>query len=636
MNNKEIYINGQLVDLDEANNPIQLTYAINDLAELKDRQAYGTNIFKLPMTARNLEICGFPNDANLIQEQPYRKNSAKIVQNGIEIVPKGIAVIDRTNRAIEVQILSGLIGFFNRIENKSIRDLDLSYYDHTWNLQTVINSQGNTEGYVYPVIDYGGLEDEKRRADARQLRPAVFQRTIIEKIIAEAGYTASGSYTAFEKYQNAIIPFTNDKFEHGPSFSGIADSVSASARKTTPQQLLNDFRDFIITFQDDATTDPGNHWNGTEYTASSVAKVHVTFKYTLDIRDQYKGGSIPSINFYIQIFRGGTWIKTDAEDPNMAQGEFQTHTHYDKIIETDIDLLPGEKIRVAARSEPATDRVFGVVHAGASLSIKFLPGDVIYGQQVQLAASLPDISQKDFFKDFLQKFGLIVVPDSYKQTLLLLNMEDVYANKPVAEDITDKLFNSVDDINYSLNNYGVNNWGKYKADDAVPDGFGDGVMILDNQTLNQSVDLFFSVFAASTKAIRVSGLNVTQIIKVEDIDKSSEFKIKTEPRILLNKRVNTQFEFYDDKGAQFVQVISLPAFDGLDYDTLFGENYAEIKRMLYRPFVVVKEILLKETDIANIDWRIPVYDRKSASYYYKNQIKYIQGDVSTISLIKLP
>jgi hypothetical protein len=636
MNNKEIYINGILVDLDEGNNPIQLTYAINDLAELKDRQAYSTNTFKLPLTATNRRACGFPDNANLIQEQPYRKNSAKIIQSGIEIIPNGIAVITKANKSIEVQILSGLIGFFDILGNKNIRDLDLSQWDHIWDLNTVMLSQNNTEGYVWPVIDYGGLSETDRAADIAQLRPATFRKTIIEAIIREAGYTASGSYTSYDKYQRSIVPFTNDKFEHGKAFVDATSTISAAARNTVPQTLSNDYRDFIIVFQDKAVSDPGNHWNGSMYTATSVARVHVTANYNLDIRDQYKGGNTPQIGMSIQLSKSnGEWINI-AYNPHPTQGDFVSFVYVDQVLEVDADLSPGDRLRVFAHSDPATNRVLGIVQQGASISIKYTPTDVIYGQSVQLAATLPDITQKNFFKDFLQNFGLIVIPDNYTNKLLLLNMEDVYANKPIAADITNKLIDSEDEVNYSFSSYGINNYGKYKTDDAVPDGTGQGTMVLDNLTLDDSVTLFTSVFAATLKVNKLNGLFVSEIKKIDDPAKSSEFKTKTEPRILLNNNQNTLFDLYYGNTHVQVNSISMPTFDGLDYNTLFEDNYPEIKKMLYRPFAVVKEILLKEIDIANIDWTIPVYDRKSASYYYKNEIKYIQGDISTISLIKLP
>lgn len=628
MNNKEVYINGILCDLDEVNNPIQLVYAINDLGELKDRQAYSTNSFKLPMTQNNLTACGFPNNANIIQAPAYRKNPAKIVQGGIEVLTNGIALINRTNKDIEVQILSGLIGFFDQLGDKNIRDLDLSNYDHIWNLSTVANSQFREDGYIYPVIDYGTLSDVSKAADVRSLRPATFRRTIIEAIVREAGYTASGSYTSYDKYNKSIVPFTNDALNHGPDYAEFLSGYNMSARKTITEGFEQGVTERVIVFQDDATTDPKNSWNGTVYTTAINMKVKIAVNYTIN---QIKLPMFtPPYDVRMIIQRstngGGSWIdEGECRTENTGNGQ---QTFADQPIDAELDLVAGDLIRVVLKK--AVNRVVCFLAAGSSISISPVIEDVTYGSEIQLASTLPDISQKNFFKDFLQNFGLIVIPDNYKKELLLINMEDVYANKPIADDITDRLINAPDNVTYSLTGYGINNHGKYKEDDNVIDGLGDGVMIFDNLTLNDNVTLFTSVFAATESAVKLGGLSVSRI------NKGADFKTKTQPRILLNNLVNTSFQFFDGSGSQNVLTISLPAFDGLDYQTLFNENYPEIKRMLNRPFVVTKPILLKETDIANIDWTIPVYDRKSASYYYKNEIKYMQGDVSTISLIKLP
>lgn len=629
MNNKEVYINDILCDLDEANNPIQLVYSINDLGELKDRQAYSTNSFKLPLTQNNLVACGFPNNANIIQEPAYRKNPAKIVQGGIEVLPNGIALINRTSKDIEVQILSGLIGFFDQLGDKNIRDLDLSNYDHIWNLSTVANSQFREDGYIYPVIDYGALSELDRRADVRTLRPATFRKTIIEAIIREAGYTASGSYTSYDKYNKSLLPFTNDLLTHGADYSEFLAGYSMSARKTVAESFYPEVTNRTIVFQDDAATDPKNLWNsGERYTAPFNMKVKINVLYTIT---QIKVPiSNPPHNVRVIVQRsnnGGASWSDIADSPTTNTGSGQ-QTFADQPIDAEVDLVAGDYVRVILVK--AVNRVSCTINAGASISITPVVEDSTYGSEIQLAATLPDISQKNFFKDFLQNFGLIVIPDNYKKELLLINMEDVYANKPIADDITDRLIDAPDNVTYSLTGYGINNHGKYKEDDNVIDGLGDGVMVFDNLTLNDNVTLFTSVFAATESAIKLGGLNVSRI------NKGADFKTKTQPRILLNSLVNTSFQFYDGSGSQNVPTISLPLFAGLDYQTLFNENYPEILRMLNRPFVVTKPILFKETDIANIDWTIPVYDGKSASYYYKNQITYMQGDVSTISLIKLP
>lgn len=635
MNNKEVYINDRLVDLDEGKSPIRLTYAVNDLAELKDRQAYSTNSFKLPLTQNNLDICGFPLDAPIVGLQPYRKNTGKVVQGGIEVLVNGIAIITGASDSIQVQVLSGLKGFFDTIADKKLKELNLDAYDHVWNLATVANSQLNTDGFIYPVIDYGGLSTTVREADVRQLRPSVFRKTLIEQIAIDAGYSISGSYSAYQKYIDSLVAFSNDKFEHGDGYAEELATYETKARNTSQYVVDENVREHVIPLNDYATTNPYGQWDGDEFTSAIAMRVNVKYKYDIWQIDIFVGGSTVNTQMIIQKLIGGVWSEMASNVTMQTKPFGQIEYFYNQEVNVVIDLLPGDKIRILDRQNPSSDRMGSAILAGSLLTITPVAQDVIYGSEVQLAATLPDISQKNFFKDFLQQFGLIVIPDNYNKSLLLINMEDVYNNKPNAEDITDKLFNSIDDVTFALDNYGVNNIAKYKEDDNVDDGFGNGVMVLDNLTLENEVTIIESVFAATQSVIKMGGVEVAEIKKIEDITVSSEFKVKTQPRILLNAILNTGFRFFDNVAEQLVTAISLPTFTGLSYADLLNDNYVELARMLYRPYQVNKQILLSEVDIANIDWRIPVYDGKTASYYYKNQITYQQGQVSTISLIRM-
>ncbi len=636
MNNKEVYINGKLIDLDEENNPIQIVYSINDLAELKDRQAYSTNTFKAPLTRNNLAICGYPTDVNIVGDTPYRKNAGKVVQGGIEILTNGTALIKRAADSLEIQVLSGLIGFFDMLGDRKISDIDLSDLDHVWNRTTAAASQLNTDGYIYPIINYGGLPADAKEADARQLRPAIFRKTLIERIISEAGYTAEGNYQTYPKYMNSVIPFTLDTFKHGKAYIDILNTYKTSARSTVTQYIDRNILEQTIVLQDDATTDPQNQWDGSTFTAGIAMRVNVSFKYSILQFDDRPGGSTPETYMYIQVNNGAGWFNV-AENLTTCTEELENEEFLDQSITAVVDIALGGQIRIRDLQQPATNRMRSEVYAGAQIKIEPVAQDVIYGSEIQMSATLPEVSQKDFFKDFLQNFGLTVIPDNYNKHLKLINMEEVYANKPDAIDITDKLINGTDDVTFTVGDYGINNFGVYKSDDAVPDGLGDGVMVFDNLTLKETVTLFTSIFAASTSSVFGFGIEAANITKIENPAVSTDFKIKTQPRILLNRTINSsQFRIHDGVGTSYVDTISTPLFAGLDYQTLFDENYPEIFRMLRRPYAVTKQALLKETDIAAIDWTVPLYDKRTASYYYCNEIKYIQNDRSTISLILMP
>src|SRR6202012_1056287 len=118
MNQLQLYINEQLVDLND-DSPIALTFQVNNLAEVQNQQGNTSNQFKLPLTQRNRQTLGFPDDIAFTTSLPYRKYQAKLVQDGLEIIPYGIAElngIDQNNA--NITILSGNVDFFDAIDGK--------------------------------------------------------------------------------------------------------------------------------------------------------------------------------------------------------------------------------------------------------------------------------------------------------------------------------------------------------------------------------------------------------------------------------------------------------------------------------------------------------------------------------------
>src|SRR5271155_5137080 len=93
MDQLQLYINNQLVDLSD-DSPIALTFQINDLADVQNQQGNTSNQFKLPLTQRNRQLLGFPDDVAFTTILPYRKYPAKIIQNGLEIIPYAIAELN--------------------------------------------------------------------------------------------------------------------------------------------------------------------------------------------------------------------------------------------------------------------------------------------------------------------------------------------------------------------------------------------------------------------------------------------------------------------------------------------------------------------------------------------------------------
>ena len=88
----KLYINESPVELADRSK-IGLTFQINNLNDLQTRQGYYSNEFSAPRTRSNDRLLGFSSDINSSTIIPYRNNIAKVVQDGIEVIPDGIAVV---------------------------------------------------------------------------------------------------------------------------------------------------------------------------------------------------------------------------------------------------------------------------------------------------------------------------------------------------------------------------------------------------------------------------------------------------------------------------------------------------------------------------------------------------------------
>ena len=185
----QLYVNDNLADLSD-DSPIALTFQINNLAEVQNQQGNTSNQFKLPLTQRNRQILGFPDDVAFCTNQPYQQYKAKLVQDGIEIIPFGIAELNGIDQnTASITVLSGNVDFFDAIDGKLYdmgdstsqwsnygKSLVWQPYDHLWNIQNVAGSQQNTEGWIWPVVDYGGIStaDFTSPVDVRLQRPGFF------------------------------------------------------------------------------------------------------------------------------------------------------------------------------------------------------------------------------------------------------------------------------------------------------------------------------------------------------------------------------------------------------------------------------------------------------------------------------
>jgi hypothetical protein len=685
MNQLQLYINDQLVDLSD-DSPIALTFQINNLAEVQNQQGNTSNQFKLPLTQRNRQILGFPDDVAFTTNLPYQKYQAKLIQDGLEIVPYGVGELNGIDQdTANITILSGNVDFFDAIDGKlydmgdstSIwsnygQNLVWQPYDHTWNLDNAANSQTKTDGWIYPIIDYGLFtEDFTQQIDVHNLRPGFFIKTAIDLLLKSSGYKATGSLFGDPLYPLMIAQFSNGSFGHGSDYQyqidnkgcdvSLAQSFNVTYNNLAQPAGTIKFSNVILNpngFYDPATgvyttqqqnnisitlTIPSFYFYG-NYNGSYAANVDIIIMYTDPVN-----GDVPltSANFYL------------SNNPTLTRQGAYRHGYTvtpKTVISFQTDLPANGKIRIGYRFNGYSKSNFSMAQ-GAELIIKSNNQVVLFGQTVQCERIFPDIAQKDLLKDTLQRFGIICQTDNTNKTVSFNSIRDIVNNIPIAKDWTSKCLNQGKQVAFQLGNYAQVNYMQYQTDQNIlPLKYGWSQIRIADQTLPANATLFTSPFGPSLNRPYYGG-TVAQIKMIDDTSGSNNFSLSVAPRILIDQKLNISnlgktVTFIDNIANTRVinDVISTPYFykpDALElpagygpaslmFDDLRKKYYPEMEKILTQTKKIVRYMMLTPRDILELDLLVPVYVQQDSAYYYINKIDaWRKGQPTKIELIKL-
>jgi hypothetical protein len=687
MNQLQLYINDQLVDLSD-DSPIALTFQINNLAEVQNQQGNTSNQFKLPLTQRNRQTLGFPDDIAFTTNLPYQKYRAKIIQEGLEIIPYGTAVLNSIEHDMaNVTILSGNVDFFDAIDGKLYDMGDSSMvwsnygqnlvwqpYDHTWSLDNAANSQYNTDGWIYPVVDYGLFtEDYSQPIDVHHLRPGFFIKTAINLLLKSSGYKASGSLLGDPLYPLLIAQFSNGSFEHGSDyqykvdnkgcdvslaaalnvtypnvsnpagtiiFSNVVSNLSGFYNPETGVYTTNQRNSVTITL-----TIPSFYFYG-NYNGNYASNVDIIIIYTDPVN-----GDVPltSTNFNLS---GNPGLTRDAS----GRYRFGYVNSSKTALSFQTDLPENAKISIRYRFNGYTKSNFTMAK-GTELIIKSNNQLVLYGQTVQCERIFPNISQKDLLKDTLQRFGIICQTDNASKTISFNSFRDIVNNIPIAKNWSGKCLNQGKQVAFQLGNYAQLNYLQYQTDENIlPLKYGWSQIRIADQTLAANATLFTSPFGPSFNRPYYGG-TVAQITMIDNTSGSTDFSKSVVPRILIDQKLNIAalgktVTFTDGNGNNRVinDMISTPYFYKLGapepepgygpasllFNDLRKKYYPELEKILSQTKKVVRFFMLNPRDILELDLLIPIYVEQDSAYYYINKIDaWRKGQPTKVEMVKL-
>lgn len=620
---------------------IALTLQVHDLGDLESRNTNFTNKFKLPPTQNNRFNLGFVDDPRSATNKAYRKQTAKYVEDGVEIIPEGIAIVEDATEFISVVLYDGNINFFDLVDGLSVQDLDLSLWDHTWDFNTVRATHGNTTGLKYPLVDYGHLTNSSATFDTKFFRPAFYEAYLFEKTFTEQGYTVSGSLLSRTDFLSLIVPFVSapqeEVFRNSSQRWVIVYGDYTPALAVTPLAWVDTFNSLGGGFVDEylylrfkitnATGGPGNNY----------IQIYIIDGGASTILDTVAGDGIHS-----------SYVSRLTRSPDNQVSV------YFVVRNCDVEILGG---RFFGWNTNDQTQFFNVALPHTTLTAGNTPQDYFAGFQadgedgyfetIDMARFGPNITQTDFVKAVLNKFGAFIKTDHIKREAQIFTLREVKDNELISRDWTSKLHmdKSQWKLQYRIGQYYQNTEFKYRedtGDEDIEPGLGNGSLSIDDTTLPATGTKIELPFSATQMVVRLTGLDVP-LIKMVD---SGVYANTVEPRVLIDDTRDTSISVTFDEDTNSVTTASsipmcyfqLPGETfNLGFDnSLLDDNYTELEDVLLRAKKLTLPFDLKITDVYRFDHSIPVYLDQFAAHFYVNKINnFKNGSLTQVELIRL-
>ena len=458
-----LYSNGTDLDLGEF--ATTLTFSIADIREPDKRNASFSKTLTLPGTKANNLFFENMFEVDVVTQtfNPNLKATTVLSVDGVTQF-KGALKLRQVNYLFggkvtyDCNLIGNLSDFIQTLGNLKLRDLDLSAYDHTYSQANIEASWTPTlgTGYVYPMINYGEISD-LGWWKLRNFRPALFIKTIFDKILSNAGYNYTSTFIISDLFKRLILPNSQDKlrltdaqvdnrlFDAGRTTSQVNTygfDGNPNGENSTIQVLVNN--DSSGSYFDNGgtfSTAQYSHipdYNGVNnYIATFDVAVEITTIGSFNSNAIQVNGAV----FIQQEFAGGGTTVLNSQSIHIGDtvvpddGSPHTYTFnatFNAACEnTSVSI--NDKINLWFSLNVAMSEAFLISATETTITSISFKNSVVnnlvdIGDTIIMSNSLPDMLQRDFVMSLVKMFNLYIEPDKDDETLLNIEPRDTYYN----------------------------------------------------------------------------------------------------------------------------------------------------------------------------------------------------------------
>lgn len=462
---KELYINGQLCDLEDTPSLIFQSPVFNDLDVIQSNRSAEIN---LPLTPRNRKAFGLIDRIDILDDSAaYGKHSAAYYLGGFPVFTRGYAMVTDVTDTINITLVWGNIDNFQPLFDASLRDLreqiiKVAGADYVeWNKDTryLLRNSPISPYTGFIAVDFGASLIEYAKdssgnwyipGESRQYwkytHPSIYVEAVLNAIERYHGIIIEGK-TALSRIDghDLLIPLVSKN--SGPD-SWYSDRFEASSGYFT-----NSDDGYYPLFFDEENATWDKRGIGIKVKIDSPASDDIVFYKEFDIANtKVVDVSILSYNGKTIVFNGHrrdatkpvtlrlAGRKTDNTEQVLLEvsdiGEFGNITRFSLSDIFDKKEVNVEEYKVVWWSlENFVTNGGNKTYVSARFIITPHFDDISFPSPFPIAENLPDMTHAEFLSALMTMAGLFAYPDSSDSNTIRMMSPD-------------RFYNSTDTIDY--------------------------------------------------------------------------------------------------------------------------------------------------------------------------------------------
>ena len=655
---RELYINDKLIELSD-NELIGITYCANNIGELQNRNSSFSNTIKIPITQNNKVAFDWSHLVNSSTDLPYKTLKATYIENGVELVSNGMAIINSIEDGyFNINILSGNSDLTELLGDKTIGEL-YGLDSFLWRRVDTIASNNRSKPYIYPIIDWRSDSDSFFIKDnivkCNYLLPCLRIKDVFTKIENYINFSFTGPYIATKDHEDMVI--TPDYFEYeNPPIIKATNGAGGLWKNTLqlpsyyPSQIY--VNPVQVNYPKLDTFDLGMAYTDafhTYFTPPSGVLEYGALRFSSTIRIEWLANS--SYQYTWQKDEKRLSVTAEIIDDldnviceiNYIDNEFVKLNHYREVV---VDIITPEdypfsplrrytiRIYVAAEQHPnmSSRLIVGQKKNTTALFVFTQSKRIQLNQRIKYS-DIFRMKAKDVLKDILNLRGLIIQTNSYLRTIQINNFDDLIRNKSIAKDWSDKVV-SISSLKYTFGKYAQKNYLKFKDSQTIEEDYGNSYFSILNKNLDIDKTAVQIGHPATEQKFKYLGANIPKVAGL-DIDQDWH---KPQYRLLT---LDSQYSsvIYMDKSFTTLVNAKIPFCKFESFTEITPKHYKVLNEILENTKVINATLKLNGKDVSELDFSIPIYldvpEFSISNYFYINRINDYRKGLTNVELVRL-